>query len=65
MNIDESIDNRIVSFRSASSLERYVCECGEEAEIRWVISIFIKNIYFNKQKKKRFMNKKEDVLNDF
>lgn len=65
MNIDESIDNRIVSFRSASSLERYVCECGEEAEIRWV-SIFIKNIYFNKQKKKkRFMNKKEDVLNDF
>lgn len=52
MNIDESIDNRIVSFRSASSLERYVCECGEEAEIRWV-SIFIKNIYFNKQKKKK------------
>lgn len=52
MNIDVSIDNRIVSFRSASSLERYVCECGEEAEIRWV-SIFIKNIYFNKQKKKK------------
>lgn len=59
----------IVSFRSVSSLERYVCECGGEAETRWVsifIKLFIKYllvILINK--KKRFMNKKEDVLNDF